>query len=448
MNAILRRVSLGGARSDRGRASLKARWPRFIGLDAEPDAAVRRMRGCSLVLVGCGAVGRVAAGAVARFHPARLVVVDPKPASTTSALTGLMYRADEVGRGKAELVAAEVREAAPETEVFEFAGPVQELPLTVWLEADAVLVCADNLAAELYVGEWCHRLGLKLGLANVHGASVVAQVRYLGNQGADSACPGCGYGAEEWALAEREFRFSCDGDAEAAAAGLAWPGREAPPTRTTAHLGALAGALAANQLLRSRLSLGVPVDDTLVEYCGLTNRTVTGPLRRNPRCRSEHGPRWERRLVAGDPARWNFDLLAVAAGFDPGCPGLFVTVDGRGFAGHGHCGCDTASGAGIGRPVHRFLPTAAGSTGTCPECRQPVRVTSFDRRIRVTAADLGPRQTWSLRRLGAGPRPVVVVGDGRRTVVLQASTAAGSPPVAEPVVGSGPGIDRDREARP
>ena len=413
MNAGLRRHRAERRPAGVGRAELAARFPEVIGLGLPPEAVARRFHAWSVVVVGCGAVGRVAAAAVARCHPRRLVVVDPKPITATTPLTGLLATAREVGLAKAEVVAREIADVAPECEVREFAGPVQDLPLPVWLEADVVLLCADNLGAELFVGERCLRLGIPLVLGNVHGASWVAQVRTFGNRGEEAPCPGCGYGAEEWALAAREVRFPCDG------AGGDVGVTHVPPTRTPVHIAALGGILAANQSLRLWLGLGAGVADTQLEFCGLSHRSLVTPLRRRPTCRVEHAPRWERRALPGDAARLSFAALAAAAGFVPGAGGLLLTVDGRGFVGRGHCRCAGAAGEGNGRPVHRFFPRPAPPTaGLCAECRGPMLIPPYEWRESVSAADLGPGREWSLRRLGAGPRPTVLLGDGERTVVL------------------------------
>ena len=58
--------------------------------------------------------------------------------------------------------------------------------------------------------------------------------------------------------------------------------------RAPEQKGLVQQALVETQLLRWPLQLGTPVEDTLVEYCGYTHRTVVQPLRHNPACPCNH----------------------------------------------------------------------------------------------------------------------------------------------------------------
>src|SRR6185503_4558159 len=106
----------------------------------------------------------------------------------------------------------------------------------------------------------------------------VCAVRFWANSASQGPCPACGYAAAEWSALNAATRFSCEG----LSTGQAAPSIVGPASMGLSGLASLSASLAITQLIRWRLQLGTPVEDTLVEYCGYTHRTVVESLQHNP----------------------------------------------------------------------------------------------------------------------------------------------------------------------
>ena len=191
-----------------------------------------------------------------------------------------------------------------------FGGPVQALSLSAFAGVDVVAMATDNLAAEVQVGQRCIHHRKPLLQASVHGATLVAQVRLWLNRDGSGPCPACCFGTSEWDHVNRETTFSCGGE----------PGEQRRhvatlPTMSVSFLCSMSAEMAMTQLLRHRLQLGPPLEDTVVEYCGYSHQVSTSRLKRNPKCRCEHVA-WDRTVLSGPPAQSSLQQIARTAGFN------------------------------------------------------------------------------------------------------------------------------------
>jgi molybdopterin/thiamine biosynthesis adenylyltransferase len=386
-----------------------ARLPGFVSMRADPETTLSSLR---VAVVGAGAVGRNALHHLARLAPEQLWIVDRGRFKAQSLLTQPILPRD-IPRVKATNAGEHCKTISPGTRVFVHDGPVEELPIAAFSQADAVLLATDNLAAEVEVGARCLHLAKPLVHAAVHGETLTAQVRTYANRDGSGPCPACGFGESEWQHLNRETSFSCEG----LAAGRPAPQSHGPATVSTSFLCSLAADLALVQLLRLTLGLGQDVADTFLEYCGFTHRTVITPLVRNPHCRCEHAA-WKiakasaplRQLTLRDLAReagCRDEELATASFSVDEIPYVEAAV------------CPT----GHIHTIRRFLALASDA-GECPTCGAMLRPHPFYAHRPVPARIARPQLDRPLGELtSAPPRAVIVRAQGGGTLILANGTA-------------------------
>jgi molybdopterin/thiamine biosynthesis adenylyltransferase len=384
---------------------LEARLPAFHAARPEP---VRRLRNLSVAVLGAGAVAGRAALHIARWQVRRLFLADPRCFKLESLQT---HDVDprQIGRGKAFEVGRRCKAVSPETAVFIYPGSVQDLPWDALFECDAVLIAFDHPHPEVLVGQWCLNLGIVLVHAAVFGQTLSAQVRTFGNRDGQGPCPGCGFGPMEWRQINEEVSYSCDGLRSGRGAATV----AGPPTRSVSSLCSLGADLAVNQILRWALGLGHPVFDTLLDYCGYTNQTVTSALVRQRHCRCDH-TRYEFQLASRPLSETPLTELIAGAG-DWDRASLTVQLNGVEWVERGACRC--------GEPVavRRFVPVGGRLRRRCRVCRAALAKHPLDVYRTVLASQLGDALTTPLNRLGWTRGRWILLRDTRRGVVIRNS---------------------------
>lgn len=384
------------------RAPREARLPAFLHL-ASVAVAASVIAGLRVAIVGCGAVGRYFALALARLEPAAIALIDPARYKAES-LNTQAITAGDVGKPKAASTAAAIKAIHHSIEVSYFDGPIGDLRDDELAGFDLVFAATDNLNAEIEVNRRCMLLGLPLLVAAVYGDALIANVTMLSNASADGPCLACGYGEAEWGHAERETIWTCDPNALTKG-----PDIRVMPTRSVAGLSSLAADLAMVTLLRWRLKLGAGVLDTRLEYAGYLHQTTVSPLVRHPDCPADHLPR-ERRASATALPDCTLRELAAAAGIaDLATTPASFQVDEQVLVEQVTCGC------GKREKVRRF-----GKLGRpldqCRTCQQPIAIDSFTASRAAPADALGPALDKPLRTLGARSAKYVIVRDAGHSV--------------------------------
>lgn len=368
------------------RLPLADRLPQFIG---GPADAVERLMRLRVGVVGCGSVGKRIAVHFARLAVASLIVVDPSVVKPQSLVTYDVGPGD-IGRGKAELAAAECSAIHPHGEVEAFAAPVQHVPLGALADLDVIVAAPDNLPCEVDAGSTAKRLGIPFVLAAVHGPTLSAQVRCFGNDSVDGPCPACAFSELEWELHDRSIEFSCAGRTAHV---------RSEPTMSTSFLCSTAADLAMNQLVRRTLGLGRPVDDTVIAWSGYTHRTLISELVRNPNCRREH-VRMQRIAFDEPLGDLTWRQLRERCEAEAGSRIVGVEIERHSFAERGYCDC------GAEAEIGRFLPDGATSGARCRECGGRLTVPPFHLRRAVPIKALNASAT--LRESGGvEPRGVL-----------------------------------------
>ncbi|MFI5382207.1 MAG: ThiF family adenylyltransferase [Tepidisphaerales bacterium] len=382
----------------------RARLPAFYGLSVDPALVLGNL---SIAFVGVGSVGRNIADRIVRLKPRRMCFVDRGRFKPESVETHPIDPRQALRReAKARSAARHCARISPSTECAWFDGPLQALEYAEFIDADLVVLASDNLAAEAAVAQLGVALSKPLMHAAVHGESLVAQVRFYPNDTPDSPCPRCHFSDAEEAMVDQNTILSCTG-------GTPEFGAQTVPTMSTASLCAMAGDIAAINILRFGLKLGEPLVDQQIEFSGFTNRMVVSPLpRRNADCKCDH-THWQLRRFPKPLGKATFAELAGASGLvsDGELDGVSFSIPHRQYvemADCGHCGpCR----------ICRFT-TTAGELPACPRCHGPLTAQPFFTEEAVAASHLKELIGRPLRDLCVHGAAAVLVRRNDAAVLL------------------------------
>jgi molybdopterin/thiamine biosynthesis adenylyltransferase len=394
----------GSARRVASRARRADRFPALFGLERDANAALADL---VVVIVGVGGVGATTALGLAHLQIGELRLVDRgsfRPASLiTQPITPAL-----VGCPKATAIARLCKEISPRSRVLAYDGPFQNLAMADLAAAHVLIVAGDNLTLLRDSGQCALKLGIRMIHAAVHGETLTAQCRTFSHASAGSPCPVCLFGPEEFAMMDEERVFSCEGfhNPEPAA-----HGRALQSTRSLRSLCALSGDLAALQTIKLALGLRSGVEDTLLEVCAYTWRTMVTPIHRNPTCPCIH----ERLTILRAPRALSdctpLDLCR-AARRGPATGGT-TSLEPEGFrwAEQGRCGC--------AEPVllHRFFRPGQ-PVRRCASCRKLTYPQPFYSYDGMPSACVDRFQHHTLRSLGARNCRGVIIRQGQCVVLL------------------------------
>jgi molybdopterin/thiamine biosynthesis adenylyltransferase len=392
------------------------RLPALLGLEHDADKIFSRLK---VAVIGVGSVGRSLALHLSRLMIHTLWLVDPGRYKASSLLTQQVLPV-EVGQAKAPSTAQVCKDISPETRVFAATGRIEDLDQLALADADFVFLATDNLAAEMAAGQLCLNLGLPLLQASVHGASLLAQVRFFTNRDGQGPCPACGYGDQEWDALNRQTRFSCEGgqpDTGATNAGTMQI--ESPATASFSFLCSLAADLAMIQLTRYVLKLGDATGDSLTEYCGYNHQAIASPLPRHFDCRCEHVV-WRRMAPPRALGDCTLSELVCTAGFAESSAAnqTALMVDEWEFIETGLC-----TSCGQRQTVGRFQRPASAA-GDCRKCGQTVTALPFYSQRQVPLTVLAAQCQHPLRRLTpTNPRWVVLQAGDQAVCFRQGRTS-------------------------
>jgi molybdopterin/thiamine biosynthesis adenylyltransferase len=381
--------------------------PDLVGLTVDPDEALGML---DVTLIGGGSLGTRIAEDLARLHVGALRVVEPARLKPESVATHPVLPS-EVECSKAVRIGRRCKAISPATRVEVFEGAFQSMDGTVLGGSDVVVLATDNLSAEVDVGRWARRLGVRLVQVALHGETCVVQVRTLTNT-PESPCLACSYTTSEWSSLSQENVYSCSGQGGDGAN----PGRIAP-TRVLSPLCSLAAGMAALVVTRLALEIGTPWRDEVVEYSGYTDRTTRTPLRRNPLCPCEHAV-WSVHEVAGPLGSWTPRALAAEAA--EGC-GPIKLDSGVAFEVGGYSYRAAVACCGAVRPVGRFVREGVPGP-SCPECGRAAGLQPYLTHPLVGADRLGAAVDRRLRAFGPARPPWVAVHAPTGTTLIRPET--------------------------
>ena len=134
--------------------------------DQDDVAAVRAL------VVGAGAIGNEVLKNLALLGVRNLTIIDLDHIEVHNLTRSVLFRESDVGRSKAEVAAARVRDLLPEAATSVLEGSLQEnLSPSLVKQHDVVFSCLDNFEARLALDELCQ-------LARVNQISGAIDARY------------------------------------------------------------------------------------------------------------------------------------------------------------------------------------------------------------------------------------------------------------------------------
>lgn len=158
-----------------------------------------------VLVIGAGALGNEILKNLALLGFCNIVVVDLDSIEASNLSRSILYRAQDVGRRKADVAAEAVRNIFPGANVQAITGDVVHgigLGLFAW--ADMVLAGLDNREARLWINRACWKMNKPWIDGAIEGINGVARVFVPGRP----PCYECTLGETDWAILNK--RMSCN----------------------------------------------------------------------------------------------------------------------------------------------------------------------------------------------------------------------------------------------
>jgi adenylyltransferase/sulfurtransferase len=200
----------GGEAEPPARLSPQLAWLGEVA--PEGREAQRRLTGASVALFGAGGPGAAAARALAAAGLGRLMLVDPAQVGPSDPYFSALYRAEDMGRPRAEVLAAGLAAVAPDMVVAAHAErPADVAAIAALIEpADMVLCCLESgeLNLALKLNRACRAAAKRWIAGSLEGTELVIGPGFPGTE--DAACYMCWRMREVAAAANPESRFALE----------------------------------------------------------------------------------------------------------------------------------------------------------------------------------------------------------------------------------------------
>lgn len=109
-----------------------------------------------IAIIGCGGLGSVAAVYLAASGIGQLHLIDYDTIDLSNLHRQVFYRRDQVGKSKAKILAAYIREISPYVEVSFTEEPITKSNINEHLKAFSLIVdCTDSLATKYLMNDYC-----------------------------------------------------------------------------------------------------------------------------------------------------------------------------------------------------------------------------------------------------------------------------------------------------
>src|SRR4051794_11445024 len=340
-----------------------------------------RLAAARVLVVGAGALGNEVLKNLALLGVGTVFVIDLDVVEPSNLSRSVLFRAEDGGRGKAEVAARRAREINPDVTMIAMRGDVVTgAGLGLSADVDVFIGCLDTREARLWVNRQCWKVGTPWVDAGIQEIQGVVKVFVP----PDSACYEC-------AMTERDYqllnlRYSCpllrrDQILEGKV-----------PTAPT--IASMMGALQVQEALKIIHGLPVAAGSALV-FNGVSNQFYSTKLPFREDCLSHETSPAPVELPLGH-ARTVADLFDAAR---KTLAGRLTLVLDRDLV----TGIDCPR-CGWHLDVYRPRSRVSQAEGTCPHCRQPGRP-----EITNAIADDSPLADRPLALVGIPPYDIVRV---------------------------------------
>lgn len=230
-----------------------------------------RLRRAHVCVLGVGGAGSIATMILAAAGVGRLTLVDGDTVELQNLVRQPFYTTDDVGRPKAEALAARVRAFTPHTEIDAVVRYVDSEDAAAELipPCDFLLLCAD--APRFLLNRWINRVCLRRGVPNINGFS--GSVGPLCVPG-ETACFEC--------VEEALFRDRLGPLHDHIVAALQRPRPRPYPSCVDAYM--LNGRLQARECIAVLTGAWEPATATCMHMLRASGEVEIQPLARRPEC--------------------------------------------------------------------------------------------------------------------------------------------------------------------
>lgn len=155
-------------------------------------AQMERLEHAHVMLFGLGGVGGHAAEALARGGVGKLTLVDHDVVSPSNLNRQLAALESTVGRPKAQVLSARLRDAAPDAEIVAVeAFYLPESPVPIPQDVSVVVDAIDTVSAKLHLAQTCYERGIPLISCMSMGNRLDPTLIRVGDIFETSGCPLC-----------------------------------------------------------------------------------------------------------------------------------------------------------------------------------------------------------------------------------------------------------------
>lgn len=164
-----------------------------------------KLRMANVLVIGAGALGNEILKNLALLGVRRMLIVDLDQIEYSNLSRSVLYRADDVGRSKAQTAAAATRVLADEATIHALdANVLTGIGLGVFGWADVIIAGLDNREARLWINRCAWKMDRPWIDGAIEGINGVARVFLPGRV----PCYECTLGETDWAILDR--RMSCN----------------------------------------------------------------------------------------------------------------------------------------------------------------------------------------------------------------------------------------------
>ncbi|MEM3060855.1 MAG: ThiF family adenylyltransferase [Candidatus Bathyarchaeia archaeon] len=160
-------------------------WARHLILWGKEGQS--KIKNANVLLAGAGALSNEAAKNLAMLGVKNLTIVDYDKVELSNTSRMIFFESKDLGKFKAESLANNLANKFPYVKVNFFNTRLEELPISVYLNADVIVSGLDNLVSRMFLSSICTRYGIPLVDAGLIGHQARVQV-YLPP---DWPCPIC-----------------------------------------------------------------------------------------------------------------------------------------------------------------------------------------------------------------------------------------------------------------
>jgi molybdopterin/thiamine biosynthesis adenylyltransferase len=136
-----------------------------------------RLGNARVLVAGAGALGNEVVKNLALLGAGRIWIADFDTIETTNLTRSVLFRRDDVGRSKAEILSGRAGEINPDCDVHALPADVRfDLGLNFLRGMDLIFGCLDNREARYYLNRYCYLLGkifIDGGMDSLNGSVTV-----------------------------------------------------------------------------------------------------------------------------------------------------------------------------------------------------------------------------------------------------------------------------------